>query len=97
MTLRYLYLGSASNTIGCKFALSNQKNYPDLGSDASSVWNFSALVSQTSFRGETSGGIANCRLFSQAARRRHGKCTRVPKTVPSPIGQIDTTATQLHS
>ena len=26
----------------------------------------SALVSQTPFRGETSGGIAKCRLFSQA-------------------------------
>ena len=25
-----------------------------------------ALVSQTSFRGETSGGVAKCRLFSQA-------------------------------
>ena len=26
----------------------------------------SALVSQTSFRGKTSGGVAKCRLFSQA-------------------------------
>ena len=30
--------------------------------DAWSVWN-SALVSKTSFRGETSGGVAKCRLF----------------------------------
>ena len=29
----------------------------------------SALVSQTSFRGETSGGVAKCRLFSQADKR----------------------------
>ena len=28
-------------------------------------YGISALVSHTSFRGETSGGIAKCRLFSQ--------------------------------
>ena len=48
-----------------KFDSTNQKHYPDLGSDASSVWN-SALVSQTSFGGETSGSVAKCLLFSQA-------------------------------
>ena len=31
-------------------------------------YGISALVSQTSFRAETSGGIAKCRLFSQAKR-----------------------------
>ena len=30
-------------------------------------YGISALVSQTSFRGETSGGIGKCRLFSQAS------------------------------
>ena len=29
-------------------------------------YGISALVPQTSFRGETSGGVAKCRLFSQA-------------------------------
>ena len=29
-------------------------------------YGISALVSQTSFRGETSGGVAKCRLFAQA-------------------------------
>ena len=29
-------------------------------------YGISALVSQTSFRGETSGGVVRCRLFSQA-------------------------------
>ena len=29
-------------------------------------YGISVLVSQTSFRGETSGGVAKCRLFSQA-------------------------------
>ena len=47
-----------------KFDSTNQKHYPDLGSDASSVW-ISALVSQPSFGGETSGSVAKYRLFSQ--------------------------------
>ena len=46
---------------------SNQKCYPNLGSDTSRhQYGVSALVSQTSFGGETSGGFAKCRLFSQA-------------------------------
>ena len=32
-------------------------------------YGISALVSQTSFRGETAGGVAKCRLFSQATVR----------------------------
>ena len=46
-----------------KFDSTNQKHYPDLGSDASSCGIF-ALVSETSFRGETSGGVANIGFFS---------------------------------
>ena len=42
----------------------NQKHYPDLGNDASS--SISALVSHTSFVGETSGSVAKSGLFSQA-------------------------------
>ena len=34
----------------------------------------SALVSQTSFRGETSGGVAKCRMFSQASMAGAGCC-----------------------
>ena len=48
-----------------KFASTNQKHFPDLGSDASSE-GISALVSHTSFRGETVGAVSKCRLFSQA-------------------------------
>ena len=44
-----------------KFASTNQKHYPDLGTDASSVWNFCTPVS-TSFCEETSGGIRKCLL-----------------------------------
>ena len=39
---------------------------PDLTSDASSVRNFSAAFAQTPFQRKTSGGVAKCRLFSQA-------------------------------
>ena len=38
-----------------------------MGSDASQ-YGISALVSQTSFGGETSGSVAKCRLFSQATK-----------------------------
>ena len=40
-----------------KFASTNQKHYPDQGSDTSSDGIF-ALVPRTSFRWETSGGIS---------------------------------------
>ena len=46
------------------FALTSQKHDLDLGSDTSSVQT-SAVVPQTSFRGDTRGGVAKCRLFSQ--------------------------------
>ena len=36
-------------------------------------YGISALVSQTSFRGETTGGVAKCRLFSQANLFEVGK------------------------
>ena len=58
----YPGLGSACDWL--KISSTNQKHYPDRGSDASSI---SALVSQTSFHGKLrSGGVAKCRLFSQA-------------------------------
>ena len=44
--------------IGWRKFLTNQKHYPGLAIDASSA--------QTSFCGETSGGVVKCRLISQA-------------------------------
>ena len=44
----------------------NQKDYPDLGSDTSSVWNFCASYSDTFGRERRPGSVAKCRLFSQA-------------------------------
>ena len=43
----------------------HKRYYPDLGSDASSVWNFWARFSDVIWTG-TSGSVAKCRLFSQA-------------------------------
>ena len=44
-----------------RYASTNQKHYPDRGSV------LAALVSQTSFCRETSGGIVECQLFTQAS------------------------------
>ena len=46
-----------------KFASTNQKHYPGLTNDASSVWNFCRRSSDVISRGR--GGIAKCWLFSQ--------------------------------
>ena len=45
--------------------MTNQKHYPNQGRVASSVWNFRARFCQTSIPGETSAGVAECRLFPQ--------------------------------
>ena len=67
MTRHYPDLGSASDmVVPCvKFASTNQTYYLDLCSDRHQ-YGISTPVSQTSFGGETSGGVAKCRLFSQA-------------------------------
>ena len=48
-----------------KFISTNQKHYPDRVVTRHQ-YGISALVSQTSFGGETSGSVAESRLFSQA-------------------------------
>ena len=48
-------------------AITNQKQ-SDLGSDTSSEYGISVLVSQTPFRRETCGGVTKYRLFSQAVQ-----------------------------
>ena len=53
-----------------KFASTSQKHYPV----TCHQHGISALVSQTSFLGETSGGIAKCRLFYQAKYLLVYKC-----------------------
>ena len=51
-----------------KFDSPNQKPYPDLGSDMSSVWNFCAHFSDVISQGNR-GGFAKCQLFSQAVTK----------------------------
>ena len=44
-------------------------------------YGISALISQTSFRGDTSGDVVKCRLFSQATSyltKRKNDCSRFP-------------------
>ena len=64
MTRHYPDLGSASDWL--KFASTNQKHkqYPDLGSDTSSVWNFCTRFSDVILRGSQWRRRKN-RLFSQ--------------------------------
>ena len=50
----------------------NQKHYPDLGSDARHQHAISVLVSQTTFGGKTSGSrVAKFWLFSQAKMKEN--------------------------
>ena len=46
-----------------KLASTNQKHYQDLGIAMLHQYGISALVSQSSFGGKTSGGPGECRLF----------------------------------
>ena len=49
-----------------KLASTNQKHYHDLRIVMRHRYEISALVSQSSFRGEASGGPGECQLFSRA-------------------------------
>ena len=50
-------------------------------------YGISVLVSQTSFCGETSGAVANCRLFSQASDLHYNKAKEKAKTKSNKILQ----------
>ena len=50
--------------IGCTFALTNQEHYPQLGSEASSVWNFCGLFSGVISRGNCWLGRKMSAVFS---------------------------------
>ena len=70
MTHHYADLGSASEThFLC--SMTNQKHYPDLGSDMSSVWNFGACFSDIISQGNYCKNLANCQLFCQASANLH--------------------------
>ena len=56
-----LFIGRAAR----KFVSTNQKQYPDLLATRHQN-GISTVVPQTSLRGENSGAVAKCLLFSQA-------------------------------
>ena len=67
------YLNPPSNNLALAIRWSklstNQRHYPDLGSQMHHQHGISALVSQMSFQGETSGGIVKWLLLSQARQQ----------------------------
>ena len=67
MTRHYSDLGSASDWMKqISPAVRPIRTITQISVVTCHQYGISALVSQTSFRGETSGGVAKCRLFSQS-------------------------------
>ena len=66
MTCHYPDLGIVCVSDWLTQISANQKHYPDLGSDASSVWNFFARFSDV-ISWEVSGGVVKCQLFSHGS------------------------------
>ena len=76
MTCHHTELGSASNwSYHVGNLLQAFRSTTQIWVVTRHQYGISALVSQTSFRGETSGGVEKCRLFSQAIARpaAHGR------------------------
>ena len=69
MTRHYPDLGSASDWLNqISHAARPIRSTTQIWVVTRHQYGISVLVSQTSFRGETSGGVAKCRLFSQAKK-----------------------------
>ena len=66
MTCHYPDLGIVCVSDWLMQISANQMRYPDLGSDASAVWNFFARFSDVISR-EVSGGVIKCHLFSHSS------------------------------
>ena len=67
MTGHYPHLGSASDLLNqISHAVRPIRRTTQIWVVTRHQYGISALVSQTSFGGETSGSVAKCRLFSQA-------------------------------
>ena len=66
MTRHYSDLGSASDWLKqISHAAQPIRSTTQIWGEMRHQYGISALVSQTSFRGQISGGVAKCRLFSQ--------------------------------
>ena len=67
MTRHYPYLGSASDWLNqISDAAGPIRSTTQIWAVTRHQYGISALVSQTSYGGETSGSVAKCRVFSQA-------------------------------
>ena len=67
MTRHYLDLGSASECLKqISHVVRPIRSTTQFWVVTRHQYEISSLVSQTFFRGETSGGVVECRLFSQA-------------------------------
>ena len=73
----------------------NQTHYPcQIWVVTRHQYGISVLVSQTSFRGETSCGVAKCRLFSQAKIKTESKKKELKgKTETSFLGRVSAALT----
>ena len=75
MTRHYLDLGSASDWLKqISRAARPIRSTTQIWVVMRHLYEISAFVFQTSFRGEIVGGVAKCRLFSQASSRT---CLRI--------------------
>ena len=85
MTRHYPDLGSASDWLNqISHAARPIRSTAQIWVVTRHQYGISALVSQTSFGGETSGDVAKCRLFSQAKAtdgRKGSCCVRVGRGV----------------
>ena len=69
MTRHYPDLGSFSDWLNQIFLAARPiRNITQIWVLTRHQYGISALFSQTPFRGETRGGVASCRLFSQASK-----------------------------
>ena len=88
MTHHYPDLGSASDWLNqISHAARPIRSTTQIWVVTRHQYGISVLVSQTSFCGETSGAVANCRLFSQASDLHCNKAKEKAKTKSNKILQ----------
>ena len=88
MTRHYPDLGSASDWLNeISHAARPIRSPTKIWVVTRHQYGISALVSQTSFGGETSGSVAKCRLFSQATGHLLSRAFELP--ISRPIRRVD--------
>ena len=80
MTRHYPDLGSASDWLNqISLATRPIRSTTQIWVVTRHQYGISVLISQTSFGGETSGSVANCRMFSQARKKALMKMKNVKR------------------